>query len=169
VKKKFFIIAVRIFCFLGLLIFMTDRVKAQEMPPRPVSVSLIRNLNFGAFTQGTSGGSVILYPSGSRTSMGDIILINFGYLYYPAIFELEGNPGTIVHLMAGSPAVLTGDHGGAMNMVPGDSEPVTPLILPLTSHGVLQVFIGGILTVGNPLANPMGHYSGTFNVMFIQE
>ena len=101
--------------------------------------------------------------------MGNIILVNLGYLYYPAIFELEGNPGTILHLMAGSPEVLTGNHGGAMSMIQGDSEPFTPFILPLADDGVLQVFIGGVLTVGNPVANPPGTYNGSFTVMFIQE
>jgi len=33
----------------------------------------------------------------------------------------------------------------------------------------MQIRVGGILIVGNPLANPAGNYSGSFMVMFIQE
>ncbi|MDP1622168.1 MAG: DUF4402 domain-containing protein [Bacteroidales bacterium] len=154
---------------IGMLVVMSSRVEAQEMPPKPVSVSFIRNLNFGAFSTGSSGGSVIVYPSGSRTSTNDVILINFGYLYYPAIFELEGNPGTVIHLLAGSPAILNGNQGGTMTMTIGDADPFSPFILPLSTNGILQVNIGGILTVGYPVANPPGYYNGAFNIMFIQE
>lgn len=141
----------------------------QEMPPRPMGASFIRNLNFGAFSTGLSGGTIILDPSGSRTSMGDILLLDYGYLYFPALFELEGNPGTVIHFLAGPPAVLAGDHGGSLTMEVGNTEPSTPFILPLVTNGVLEIAVGGTLSVGGPLANPAGEYSGQFYVMFIQE
>ncbi len=142
---------------------------AQEMPPKPVTVSFIQNLNFGAFTQATGGGTVIIYPSGLRTADGDIILINYGYSYFPAIFNIEGNPGTIVHVLSGPLATLNGNQGGTLAMNAGTSDPLTPLILPLATQGDLQVYLGGVLTVGPPSSNPAGHYSGSFYIMFIQE
>ena len=145
-------------------------LKAQEMPPRPVSLSLVQSLNFGAFSQSMGGGSVIVYPSGPRIATGDILLVNLGYMYFPALFELEGNPGTVVHFMAGPETILTGSQGGMMTMILGDSEPLSPFILSSSSqNGNLQIYIGGTLIVGNPISNPPGNYSGSFNVMFIQE
>lgn len=156
--------------FLLLHFLLPQKSEAQEMPPRPVSVSFIRNLSFGAFSQALGAGSVIVSAYGSRTSTGDVLLLNMGYLYYPAIFQLEGNPGAVVHLMAGPDAILTGSQGGTMTMVLGDSEPLSPFILSSSAqNGALQIFIGGTLVVGSPLSNPPGDYSGSFIVMFIQE
>ncbi len=156
-----------IFLFVALTVCW---VNAQEMPPKPISVSIIQNLAFGAFTQSLGSGSVMIDPSGLRTSTGDVILVNYGYLYYPAIFRLEGNPGTVVHFMAGPPAILNGNLGGQMTMTLGNAQPVSPFILSSTpQNGFILVYIGGTLAVGDPLANPPGHYNGSFLVMFIQE
>ncbi len=169
-KRKFANCMFRVTYLLGFLFVLHVQSWAQEMPPRPVSVSFIRNFNFGAFSQTMGGGSVMVSPSGSRTSTGDILLVNMGYLYYPAIFLLEGNPGTVVHLMAGPDAILTGNQGGVMTMIIGDSEPLSPFILgSVSQNGSLQIYIGGTLIVGSPLSNPAGEYSGSFMVMFIQE
>ena len=159
----------KITVFLGFLVLLPVMASAQEMPPAPVQASIIRGLSFGALTQGVGGGSVILYPSGTRISMGDIILVDYGYLYYPAIFELSGNPGTIVHFLVSQVDPLTSVGGGWMTMTVGETDPVTPFILPTAGFGTIQIFVGGTLTVGSPLANPGGDYTGSFDIMFIQE
>jgi hypothetical protein len=145
------------------------RTNAQEMPPRPIGVSMMQKLSFGAFFQGLTGGNVIIDPSGFRSATGDIVLLNLGYLYFPAIFELEGNPGSIIHFLAGPDALLTGSNGGSLTLHIGDSYPLDPLIINVAPPGRMQVRVGGILSVGNPLANPAGSYTGSFMVMFIQE
>lgn len=142
---------------------------AQEMPPRPIGVSIMQNLSFGALYQGLSGGTVIISTSGSRSATGDIILVNLGYLYFPAIFGLEGNPGSIVHFLAGTDATLTGSNGGFLTIHVGDSDPGDPIIINVSPPGRMQIRVGGTLVVGNALANPPGHYNGFFSVMFIQE
>lgn len=152
-----------------LIIISSFRSYGQEMPPRPIGVSMVQYLNFGAFYQGLTGGTVTLYPSGIRYATGDIILIDMGYLYYPAIFELEGNPGSIVHFLAGPDAVLSGSNGGSLTLVIGESLPGDPIIIDVAPPARIQVRVGGMLLVGNPLANPPGTYSGYFMVMFIQE
>ena len=168
-NKKFLKMACRIIFLQVLLILINVRVHAQEMPPRPINLQLINNLSFGTLSQGSGGGTVTVYPSGTRTSTGDIILLNYGDMAHPAIFELDGNPGTIVHLLAGSFTTLNGNQGGSLSMTYGDSDPVTPFILPILNNGVLLIYLGGVLTVGSPLANPPGVYNGSFDVMFIQE
>jgi hypothetical protein len=159
-----------LFFLTGLLLFMSNfRTSAQEMPPRPIGVSLIQNLCFGAFSPGITGGTVTLYPSGSRYSTGDIILVTIGYLYFPALFELEGNPGSIVHFLAGPDATLNGSYGGTLTLHVGDSDAGDPIIINVAPPGRMQIRVGGTLIVGSPLANPAGIYSGSFMVMFIQE
>ena len=143
--------------------------QAQEDPPRPMSVTTFQNLSFGAIIQGYSGGSVILYPSGSRSVTGDIMQANLGYSYYPAIFEVGANPGTLVTILNGPDATLNGSNGGSMILHIGDTDPPSPFINTLNPSGLTQVRVGGTLMVGNSLANPAGAYSGTFSITFIQQ
>jgi hypothetical protein len=159
----------RIWLVASIFMVLAGSVLAQEDPPRPVSVTTFQNLSFGAIIQGPTGGSVIIYPSGSRSVTGDILQANLGYAYYPAIFEVGANLGTLVTIVNGPDVILTGSNGGTMTLQLGESDPPSPFVNTLTPPGLTQVRIGGTLFVGNALANPAGSYSGSFFVTFIQE
>ena len=146
-----------------------NKATAQEFPPRPLGVSTTQNLSFGAFFQGVSGGTVIVYTDGSRSSTGDIILASLGNIYYPAIFSITANKGTVVTITNGSDATLTGSNGGSMTIHLGSSLPASPIVINVDPPTVTQVKIGATLTVGTPLANPAGSYSGIFQVTFNQQ
>jgi len=155
------------FCILGFCGHF--RAAAQEMPPRPVSASFIQNLAFGAFAPSGSGGTVTVSPQGIRFAVGNIVLVGLGYLYYPAIFGLEGNPGTILHPLNGPDAILPGSNGGSITLQLGTTNPGDPIILNVAPPNQMQVTLGGSLLVGDILSNPPGYYSGSFSIMFIQE
>jgi hypothetical protein len=144
---------------------------SQEPPPRPIVIYVnpAQGLIFGAFFQGPTGGSVIIYPDGSRSVTGSIVQANLGFPFSPAIFEVDANPGTLITIMNGSDVTLTGSNGGTLSMHIGASSTGSPFIATATSPARTQVKIGGTLTVGNPSANPSGSYSGTFSVTFIQQ
>ena len=142
---------------------------AQEKPPRPISVFTAQNMSFGAFFEGVSGGTVLLFPNGSRSATGDVVLVNMGFSYYPAIFEIEALPGTIISILFGPDVTLSGNNGGTMTLHIGGSDPDSPFISSASPPGRTQVRVGGTLTVGNPLANPPGAYNGTISVTFNQE
>lgn len=152
-----------------LLMAFPIRGLSQEMPPRPVALYFYQNLSFGAFSPGFSGGTVTVNSAGARFSTGTVVLVSMGYLYFPAIFLLEGNPGTIVHLLNGPDALLTGSNGGSMTLHLGDSTPGDPIIINAAPPDNMQVMLGGTLVVGNMQANPGGFYTGSFSLMFIQE
>ncbi len=161
-----------VICFLSLgylVVFSNICSFSQEMPPRPVSVSLNQNLSFGAFYPGVSGGTVTITSTGVRFAIGSVILVEMGYLYFPAVFLLEGNPGTIVHLLNGPDATLTGSNGGSMTLHLGESTPGDPIIINAAPPDNMQIKLGGVLEVGNQLSNPPGYYNGVFSLMFIQE
>jgi hypothetical protein len=160
---------IRVFFFLLILCGLRTSGYAQEMPPRPISVEIGQNLCFGALYGGTSGGMVTVSPYGVRSATGTIVLINQGYIYNPAIFYLIGNPGTVIHIMNGPDAVLTGNHGGTLTVHLGEISPGSPIILQAPYPERTKVILGGTLNVGNPMANPAGDYSGFFSLMFIQE
>ncbi|MCX6256690.1 MAG: DUF4402 domain-containing protein [Bacteroidia bacterium] len=140
------------------------------MPPRPLAVYVnpALGLVFGQFTHGPSGGTIIISPSGSRSATGSVIPLN-GESYSTAIFEIEANPGTIVSMVFGPDAILTGSNGGSMTLQIGGSYPSSPLVTNAVPPLRTLVYVGGTLLVGGPLANPPGSYYGTFYVTFFQE
>lgn len=158
------------FSLLTVLLSLAGLItQAQEMPPRPVSLAFNQNMAFGAFYNGVAGGTVTLSPAGARFSTGSVVLLALGYLYSPAIFEIDGNPGTIVHMVSGPDAILTGSNGGTLLLQLGETLPGDPIILTSVPPQRTQVRLGGTLVVGNPVANPPGYYNGSFTVMLVQE
>jgi hypothetical protein len=166
-KSPFFL-----FVCVTLLLFATSQVVyGQEPPPRPmiVTVNLSQNLSFGAFYQGATGGSVIIFPNGSRSSTGDVVLLNMGYSFSTGLYDIVANAGTLVAILNGPDAILSGSNGGSLTLKIGTSSPATPFIVTTSPPSSTQLRIGGTLLVGTPLANPPGNFSGTFNVTFVQE
>lgn len=154
---------------LGLLGILVFPAKAQEDPPRPIQLSTYQHLRFGAFINGYYGGTVSVEPGGNRSVTGDIIPVFQGNQYHPAIFEVEANAGTIIHIVNGPDVILTGSNGGSLLLHLGSSLPVSPFINSTRPPFRTQVMIGGTITVGNTLANPPGAYTGNFFITFVQE
>ena len=157
--------------FVLFLTFFSLTLSAQEKPPRPLTIFVnpAQGLNFGAFVQGNSGGSVIIYPNGSRSVTGTVIQANLGFSFSPAIFEIDAEPGTLVTISNGPDVNLTGSNGGSMVLHVGAASINSPFIISSTPPSRTLLTIGGTLTVGNPIANPPGLYNGTFSVTFIQQ
>ncbi|MEZ5082326.1 MAG: DUF4402 domain-containing protein [Bacteroidales bacterium] len=153
------------------LLLSTVMVHGQELPPRPLSVTvnLSQNLNFGAFYQGNVGGSVIIYSDGARSSTGDIVLLTMGYSFSTGLYDVVANPGTLISMLNGPDAILTGSNGGFMILQIGESNLPNPFVITTMPPAATQLRIGGILIVGNPLLNPPGNYGGTFDLTFVQE
>ena len=108
-------------------------------------------------------------PFSVRFATGGVILVNQGYPYFPAIFGLEGNPGTIIHLLSGPDVILSGSNGGTMTLHLGDFYPGDPIIINAAPPATMQILVGGTLVVGSLFDNPPGFYSGSFYLIFIQE
>jgi hypothetical protein len=137
--------------------------------PARISVYTIQNLRFGAFTQGAIGGTVELSPAGIRNVTGDVIQLNMGIPFSEAIFEVEGIVGTAISIVNGPNATLTGSNGGTMSMTIGSSLPASPFMIAVQPPGRTEIRVGGTLTVGSPVSNPPGTYTGTLYITFIQE
>lgn len=153
-----------------ILLLAALQISGQEKPPRPILVAVTtQGLSFGAFTQGATGGTVTVSAIGVRNSTGDVILLGMGYTYTPALYDVTGNPGTLVSILNGLDVSLPGSNGGSMTLHIEGSNPVSPFVITTVPPAVTQVTVGGTLTVGSPVANPPGIYGGTFNITFIQE
>ena len=140
-------------------------------PPKPITVKAdpVQGLSFGAFYQGSNGGNVVVSPNGSRSFSGSIIGVNQGFSFSPAIFEITAEPGTIITLVNGTDVLLSGSNGGNINLHIGDSDLGNQFITSTASSSPTLLRIGGTITLGNPLANPPGNYSGLFAITFIQQ
>jgi hypothetical protein len=162
----------RILILLPVLFFYAgmQQVIAQEDPPRPIVVTATaQSLAFGAFYHGPAGGSVSVSPASSRSSSGSVVLLGLGYIFSAAMFEIVGNPGTVITLLNGSDVTLAGSNGGSMTLSIGSSNPVSPFVLTNSYPVPTQLTVGGTLTVGNSGANPPGSYGGTFEIIFNQQ
>lgn len=144
---------------------------AQPPPPKPISVytNPAQGLIFGAFFHGPSGGTVVIHPDGTRNVTGSLVQANLGFSFSPAVFEVEANQGTLVSIMNGPDVTLTGSKGGTLSLHIGDASTGPVFVTTASPPSRTQVRIGGTLTVGTPIANPPGNYSGTFSITFIQQ
>lgn len=151
-------------CLFGLLTAHPAQLQAQT-----ISVYPVQDMGFGAFIQGSSGGSVTVSHNGIRSSSGDLILANLGVPYFPAIFEIEAPKGTILSILNGPDTQLTGSNGGSITLSLGASDKGQSFTTTVEPPQRTSLQIGGTLTVSNPQNNPAGNYTGTFSVTFIQE
>ncbi len=155
-----------------LLCLLCNKATAQPpLPPRPIAIfaNPEQGLIFGTFFRGNTGGSVIIYPDGSRSVTGDIIQSNIGVPFSPAIFEVEANPGTIITLLNGPDIILHGTNGGTVSLHVGNSNTGSPFITSVARPARTTIRIGGTLSVSGPLTSSSGSYSGIFYVTFIQQ
>jgi len=161
-------------CVIFGLIFTLFSVsaKAQENPPIPVQVEVntAQFLNFGAFTTGISGGTVIVDWNGTRTATGDVILLSMGQPVSPALFDVTANPGTIIQIQPQSSINLSGSNGGNITLnIDSFSTGQTFITTASPPFAANPVYVGGTLTVGNSSASPSGQYNGFFTLTFIQQ
>ncbi len=162
--RKLYLLYFTIFCILVVCV----PSKAQEKPPRPISVtvSTAQHLSFGAFIQSGNYGTVTVTYNGFRTATGNVILPYMSSIVTPALFIIDAEPGTLITIVNGPDVQLSGSNSGFLTLHLEEASTRTPFI---TTGTTTDVFIGGTLTVGSLLANPAGSYSGTFQVTFIQQ
>ncbi|MFA5820283.1 MAG: DUF4402 domain-containing protein [Bacteroidales bacterium] len=154
----------------GTILLVMSHVPAfaQEKPKKPieVTVSPSQHLSFGTFIQSGTSGTVTVSAQGGRTATGSVILSNISSIVTPALFEVKAHPHTLITIVNGPYATLTGSNEGTLTLHIGDSDPQSPFT---TKSAYTTVTIGGTLIVGSLLTNPEGVYSGTFTVTFIEQ
>lgn len=148
-----------------LLSGMWNVAKAQEDPPRPPSITLARDLSFGAFYS-TTGGTVTIDQDGMRTSH-NVTLFTFSSSS-AARFNIYSNRGTIINILNIPDFHLT-NGSYSMTVSITATDPLLPFVNNNTYIVPAELSMGATLSVGTPAANPPGTYSGSFNVTLVIE
>lgn len=158
--------------------FMKGQNIAPPLPQRTASATVTQHLSFGdiSLESSSSGGTVMVDYTGSRTSTGNIFLLNMGYPAEQAILEFHLCPGRSVKVVF-DPLVQLYKGSYTMNLAINRLRIGTTL---LTTSGqsffsnkgcndTHYIEVGGTLTVGNLLSNPPGEYLGSFSITLAQE
>jgi hypothetical protein len=142
-----------------------------DLPPDPgaMSVYTVQNISFGTFSNGSSGGTITVSSNGIRSVTGTVVPLNLGFQHFEAVFEVDSPQGSIISIINGPDATLTGSNGGTMTLKIGNSSPQSPFTIIDPQPIRTPVRIGGTLTVGNSVTSPPGTYTGTIYITFNQE
>jgi hypothetical protein len=123
-------------------------------------------LNFGKFSPGPQGGEIILTPSGSVSVLGSIYMGNG--VHNPASFYVTGDVDASFSIsLPVNPVILR--HISSSRTMLVDSWNSNPA--PGTGTGMLQngyqiVYVGATLKVGTLNDNPVGIYTGSYQITF---
>ncbi len=123
-------------------------------------------LSFGRFSPGPQGGKLILTPGSSISVMGSV---------WPgsgtrsaASFYVTGDPGVAFTVSLPSDPVTITHLGSARTMTVEEwrSVPEAEPGAGMLENGSQVVYVGATLNVGTLNDNPVGVYTGTYNITF---
>lgn len=131
-----------------------------------LSANETNQLHFGRFAIESNGGQIIITPDGNRSAQGSVTLVSGPT--GPGQFQISGFPEASFSIqLPDAPAVLL--HQGSSKTMLVDnwvSEPPAGNGPNTLVNGTAVVTIGATLSVGSLDQNPVGLYSGTFQLTF---
>ncbi len=123
-------------------------------------------LSFGRFSPGPQGGKLILTPGSSISVMGSVW--PGSGTHSAASFYVTGDPGVAFTVSLPSDPVTITHMGSARTMTVEDwrSLPEAEPGAGVLENGSQVVYVGATLNVGTLNDNPVGVYTGTYNITF---
>jgi hypothetical protein len=133
-------------------------------------ISTDRDLAFGSFATGSTGGTVVVSPEGNRSVTGTIIPLETTPVFSAGFGYRIGGRHTIRIVFPQSAQLNRTGGNGSMTITNFTSDRPGNIIStrpgpPMT----YTVNVGATLNVQNSTVNPGGDYTGTFTVTFINE
>jgi hypothetical protein len=123
-------------------------------------------LSFGQFSTRATGGQIVLTPKGTRSSNGMVNVLTG--MHNSGSFSISGEPNASISIqLPTEPATLTNPANSGILLVTSwmsDLPQLSNVIIPRS--GIQQVNVGATLLVGMAKNNPVGKYSGTYNITF---
>ena len=123
-------------------------------------------LSFGRFSPGPQGGKLILTPESSISVMGSVW--PGSGTHSAASFYVTGDPGVAFTVSLPSDPVTITHMGSARTMTVEEwrSVPEAEPGAGMLENGSQVVYVGATLNVGTLNDNPIGVYTGTYNITF---
>lgn len=131
-----------------------------------LTVTETDQLYFGRFSTEIGGGQIIITPDGVRSAQGSVILVESPHS--PGRFRLSGAPGASFTIqLPQSSSVLVHTNGGHTLIVDDwMSYPSAVGSNTILTNGLQIISIGAILKIGSVEQNPVGIYTGTYQLTF---
>lgn len=167
------------FFSLLILFFTTETgVMAQATPPASATGHVIAEIipiftasetsqmNFGRFSPGPEGGQIILTPANTVSIVGSVYT-GTG-LHNAASFSVTGDVDATYSIsLPTTPVVLTHiSNARTMLITDWNSIPSPGIGTGKLQNGIQVVYVGATLKVGTMNDNPVGIYTGTYNITF---
>lgn len=166
-RYKYPLIVLVVVCF-SFKAFSQASVTAQAFAEviSALTATETSQLNFGKFSPEVQGGQVIVTPDGIRSTNGSVILS--GGIANSGIFYLTGAPDAAFSIQLPSgPAVLVHQKSNKTMVVTNwVSYPQAGNGTGILTNGQQFIYLGATLNVGSMIDNPVGLYSGAFNLTF---
>ena len=136
----------------------------------PLAVTARQPLTFGTICQMGSGGTVTVNYDGSRTSTGNILLIEKAPIAQAAIYEIKLCPAGNVNVTFDATTILTSGNGTRVTLNIGPTEYGVNGCSFMTNSDCntpLYLRVGGTLRLlGNENS---GNFSGSFSITVNQQ
>ena len=128
----------------------------------PISISETRSMHFGTITSGTTSGSCILAPAGTRTASGGIVLSSSTPTAASAAYSVAGNASMTYAITLPSSAVTVTNASASTQTMTVNAFTSSKATGTLSASGTDTFTVGATLAVS---ANQgAGTYSCTFQV-----
>jgi len=144
----------------------TENTVAQAEVLGAISITEVAYLEFGGFTPGTNGGTVVMPASGSRSATGDVTLVTGTVSPHAASYTTAGTGLATYSVSIETGFSLTNTTGseaetmtvGTMTIASGTTS------RSFATNGTDAFTVGGTLTVGTAASQTPGVYTGDFDV-----
>lgn len=142
----------------------TGHIIAEVIPV--FSASETSQMNFGRFSPGPQGGEIVLTPEGTVMVLGSVY--TGSGLHNAASFYLTGDSdATFSVSLPNAPVYLTHTRSArTMRVENWVSIPDHGIGTGVLQNGSQVVYVGATLKVGTLDDNPVGVYTGTYNITF---
>jgi hypothetical protein len=148
----------------GQEVTVTGHITAEVIPV--FSASETSQLNFGKFSPGHQGGELILTPQSTISTLGSVY--SGSGLHNAACFFITGTEDAAFSISLPSDPVLLTNEKNSKTMIVKDwlSVPAQGIGTGMLQNGFREVYVGATLKVGTLLDNPVGRYTGSYNITF---
>ena len=122
-------------------------------------------MNFGSFSTGDQGGSIIISAKGAAISTSTVVAA--GSKILPATFAVSGaKDATFSVTLPEGPTTLTSIRGDTMMVTDWNATSGQGSDTYVLAGGIQKVTVGATLKVGTIDDNPKGVYTGSYQITF---